>query len=92
MPSLQEVLAYAERAGLAPWRATDWFHEMEGCGWLDYKHRPIVKWRSVLDRLRVKWEADGRPCNRQHRLPPRPGGGRPAGGRDREDRQERKGA
>lgn len=60
-PSLEELLAYAQRIGLAPWKATDWFQEMEGCGWLDYKHRPIIKWQSVLDRVRVKWEADGRP-------------------------------
>jgi uncharacterized protein YdaU (DUF1376 family) len=60
-PSLEEVLCHAQRNGLAPWKATDWFQEMEGGGWLDHNHRPIVNWRAVLDRVRTKWEADGRP-------------------------------
>ena len=34
---------------------------MEGCGWLDYNHRPIKSWQAVLARIREKWEADGRP-------------------------------
>ena len=60
-PGIEEVLAYAQVIGLAPWKATDWFQEMEGGGWLDHNHRPIVSWRAVLDRVRTKWEADGRP-------------------------------
>jgi uncharacterized protein YdaU (DUF1376 family) len=60
-PSLEEVLAYAQHIGLAPWKATDWFQEMEGGGWLDHSHRSIVNWRAVLDRVRTRWEADGRP-------------------------------
>ena len=60
-PSLQEVLDYAVIAGLAPWKATDWFREMEGCGWMDHNRRPIVSWKPVLARVRTKWEADGRP-------------------------------
>lgn len=60
-PGLQEVLLHADRIGLAPWKAEDWFHEMEGGGWLDFNHRPVANWRSVLTRVRTKWEADGRP-------------------------------
>lgn len=61
-PTEKEVLEYAVNTiGLAEWKARDWFHEMEGCGWLDYQKRPIEKWQSVLARVRTKWEADGRP-------------------------------
>ncbi len=60
-PTLNEVLAVADRQGLAQWKAEDWFHEMEGCGWLDFHHRPVVQWQDVLVRVRKKWEADGRP-------------------------------
>lgn len=60
-PSLDEVKAKAEMIGLAPWKAEDWWHEMQGCGWLDYNHRPIRDWASVLSRVRTKWEADRRP-------------------------------
>jgi hypothetical protein len=34
---------------------------MEAGGWLDYQHRPIQNWQSALNRVRTKWEADGRP-------------------------------
>lgn len=60
-PSLKEVQDEAQRIGLAPWKAEDWFHEMEGCGWKDFQNREIAKWRPVLARVRTKWEADGRP-------------------------------
>lgn len=60
-PSEAEVTAYAAVIGLAEWRAKDWFHEMEGCGWLDHNKRPVAKWQAVLNRVRTKWEADGRP-------------------------------
>lgn len=60
-PSLPEVLATAEMIGLSEWKARDWFDEMEGCGWLDFQHRPVVRWQSILNRVKVKWEADGRP-------------------------------
>ena len=61
MPDLQSVLAFAETIGLAPWKAEDWFHEMEGCGWLDWLKRPVAKWQPLLNRIKTKWEADGRP-------------------------------
>lgn len=60
-PTLDEVLSKASMIGLLPWKAEDWFHEMQGCGWLDFNHRPIKDWVSVLTRVKVKWEADGRP-------------------------------
>lgn len=61
-PSLEEVKGYAAIIGLAEWKAEDWFKEMEGCGWLDFNHRPVIKWQPVLDRVRTKWETDGRPA------------------------------
>jgi hypothetical protein len=69
-PGIEEVLIEAQRIGLAEWKARDWFNEMEGCGWLDYNHRPIRAWRAVLARVRAKWEADGRPSQPPSRLIP----------------------
>lgn len=66
-PSKKEVLAKAQVIGLAPWKAEDWFNEMQGCGWLDHLKRPIVDWTAVMTRVRIKWESDGRPMS-----PPKP--------------------
>lgn len=60
-PVLEEVLSRAQIIGLAPWKAQDWWDEMKGCGWLDHAKRPIKNWQSVLNRVRTKWEEDGRP-------------------------------
>lgn len=60
-PVLEDVLAYANLIGLAEWKAKDWFDEMEGSGWIDWNHRPIYKWQSVLNRVKTKWSADGSP-------------------------------
>jgi len=60
-PSREEVVSRAQIIGLADWKALDWFDEMEGCGWIDYNHRPVDNWQSILNRVRTKWEADGRP-------------------------------
>jgi uncharacterized protein YdaU (DUF1376 family) len=60
-PSLAEVKFYANSIGLAEWKAQDWFDEMEGCGWLDFNHRPVSDWKAILRRVKTKWEADGRP-------------------------------
>lgn len=60
-PSLKEVLDRAQFIGLAPWKAEDWFNEMEGGGWLDFNHRPVANWQAVMARVKTKWEADGRP-------------------------------
>lgn len=60
-PTLQEVITKASFIGLAPWKAEDWWNEMETCGWLDFNHRPVVKWEPMLQRVKAKWEADGRP-------------------------------
>lgn len=61
-PSLEEVKAYAVTIGLAEWKARDWLNEMEGCGWRDFRNRNVVNWRALLNRVRTKWEADGRPA------------------------------
>ena len=60
-PSLEEVLIFSDKIGLAKWKAEDWFNEMETCGWLDHQHRHVLKWKPLLTRVKVKWEADGRP-------------------------------
>ena len=60
-PTLDEVKSKASIIGLSDWKAEDWFNEMQGCGWLDHQHRPIQDWCSVLTRVKVKWESDGRP-------------------------------
>lgn len=60
-PTLPEVLAKATMIGLAPWKAEDWFNEMQGCGWIDHAHRPVREWASILTRVKMKWESDGRP-------------------------------
>lgn len=61
IPSEQQVKTKAQFVGLAEWKALDWFYEMEGCGWVDFRGRPIAKWEPVLLRVKAKWEADGRP-------------------------------
>lgn len=66
-PTRNETLAKAQFIGLAEWKANDWFDEMEGCGWLDHQHRPIMDWVAVLTRVCRKWESDGRPTS-----PPKP--------------------
>ena len=60
-PGQAEIMLYAEKIGLAPWKAEDFWNEMEAAGWLDYQHRPVVSWQAMLRRVKVKWEADGRP-------------------------------
>lgn len=62
IPDWESVRLYADKVGLAEWKAKDWFNEMEGCGWLDFSNRQIIKWQPVLMRVKAKWEADGRPC------------------------------
>lgn len=82
-PSLQEVTGYGSIIGLAEWKATDFFQEMEGCGWRDHAGREIDKWQRVLDRVKTKWESDGRPTgppkNEKHSGTNRQGADRNAG-------------
>lgn len=60
-PGLEEVKAHSQIIGLIEWKAVDWFNEMEACGWLDNKGRAVEKWRPMLARVKMFWEADGRP-------------------------------
>lgn len=69
IPSLEAVLARAQQIGLADWKARDWFNEMEGCGWQDYAGRDIRRWDAVLQRVAVKWRADGSPTSPPTRTP-----------------------
>jgi uncharacterized protein YdaU (DUF1376 family) len=77
-PTLTEVKCWAALTGLAPWKAEDWWNEMEGCGWLDFQHRPVQNWQAVLSRVKTKWESDGRPktppVNRQQEQQRKPSG------------------
>ena len=66
-PTKQEVLAKAQFIGLAEWRASDWWDEMQGCGWKDHLGRTVVDWVAILTRVTRKWESDGRPDS-----PPKP--------------------
>lgn len=61
-PSWELVSFQADKIGLPEWKARDWFDEMEGCGWLDHKSRPVMKWRSVLLRVKSHWDSIGRPA------------------------------
>jgi len=61
-PSRSQVEAYAAAIGLGPWKALDWWDEMESVGWLDYRSRAVVAWQPMLNRVKAKWEADGRPA------------------------------
>src|SRR5688500_12446037 len=79
-PAWEEVKFYAAQIGLAEWKARDWFDEMEGGGWLDHNHRPVQRWQSVLNRVKTKWEAEGRPSGPpagkllpRHQIKPAPG-------------------
>jgi uncharacterized protein YdaU (DUF1376 family) len=65
-PSWDEVRFHAEKIGLPEWKARRWFNLMEGCGWLDGQHRPIVKWQNTLTNVKIYWEADGRPPETAH--------------------------
>jgi len=60
-PDIGQVQAHAAIIGLAPWKAEDWFNEMEACGWLDHLKRPVHSWQAMLARIKTRWEADGRP-------------------------------
>lgn len=75
-PSWEEVKFYADKIGLAEWKARDWFDEMEGGGWLDHNKRPVAIWQSILNRVKTKWEADDRPAGPPSNAP-RAGGARP---------------
>ncbi len=61
IPDWNSVRAYADRIALVEWKARDWFDEMEGSGWLDHNRRQVCKWQSILNRVKTRWEADGRP-------------------------------
>lgn len=77
VPNLSAVLSHAQQIGLAEWKARDWFDEMEGCGWLDFNSRPIRSWKHVLNRVKSKWEGDGRPTGppqSKHANPTNPSG------------------
>lgn len=60
IPSEEEVLAYAGTLGLVPWKARDWWQQMESVGWR-VRGSQITAWQPALARVRTQWEADGRP-------------------------------
>lgn len=62
IPSEAEVLAEAQRIGLAAWRAKDWWLSMEAVSW-KVKGQEVTRWRNLLARVKVWWESDGRPMS-----------------------------
>ena len=66
IPSKQEVLAYADQIGLAPWKAEDWWLDMETKGW-HMGTTEVRNWQAGLTRIRQFWETDGRPMQRPSR-------------------------
>ena len=55
-PTREEVLAFATRRGIPDGCARAFWLEMEGCGWLDSKGRPLRKWEPVLERSALHWQ------------------------------------
>ena len=66
IPSKNEVLAYAEQIGLAPWKAEDWWLDMETKGW-HMGTTEVRNWQAGLTRIRQYWETDRRPMQRPSR-------------------------
>ncbi len=56
-PSKDRVLAVASDRGIGLDCAEAFWLEMEGCGWLDSKSRPIRKWEAVLLRTSMNWRS-----------------------------------
>jgi hypothetical protein len=55
-PGLEEWLAYAERVGLAKWRAEREWHDQESKRW-----KGIQDWRKRCTYIRTLWQQDGAP-------------------------------
>ena len=66
IPSKSEVIAYGEIIGLAPWKAEDWWLDMEAKGW-HMGTTEVRNWQAGLTRAKSFWEADGRPMERPSR-------------------------
>ena len=66
VPSLEQVQEYAQMIGLAPWKAEDWWLDMESKGWR-LNNSDITNWQAGLSRIKQFWEADGRPMERPGR-------------------------
>jgi len=66
IPTKEEVLAYADRIGLAPWKAEDWWLDMSSKEW-HTGNTEIRQWQPALTRMRQMWEADGKPMERPGR-------------------------
>jgi hypothetical protein len=62
-PSWEEVKVFADRIGLAEWKARDWLDEMLAVGWKDWNQRPVLNWQPMLTRVARQWEAAGRPTS-----------------------------
>lgn len=65
IPDWPSVKTYAFSIGLPEWRARGYFDELETCGWLDHKSRPILKWKSAFSKCKQWWENDGMPSTPQ---------------------------
>ncbi len=61
IPSLDDVLLYAQKIGLVDWKARDTYEKLNSTGWRDRNGNFIASWQSFVNRVRTWWEADGRP-------------------------------
>ncbi len=75
-PAREEVLAFAAQHRIPADCAHSFWLEMEGCGWLDSKGRPLRRWEPVLERSALHWQS--RPSGS---LPAAPSGTTPGGER-----------
>jgi 5-methylcytosine-specific restriction endonuclease McrA len=72
-PSLEQVEQWAESVMAPPDCAETFWNEMEGCGWVDGKGRPVIQPRPAFNAYATRWKANNaRSMQRSH------GGGKPS--------------
>lgn len=58
VPTLQQVLAAADRQGVPPDAAEKFFGEMESVGWINKHGHPLVSWQPALRSYGVSWRGN----------------------------------
>lgn len=54
-PTIEQVLASADRQAVPRDAAEKWFADMESVGWLNRHNQPLVKWEAMLRSYGVSW-------------------------------------